>query len=144
MAYRFKSIVSALLLVMLPAIALADSGPARENLSTQIMALSIFNGILFITSLISIIQFFLKDGHNRTPFHAFNIMFVILFYGIGLSFLIHHKEYFEGFEHLSDQNAIIKYFLDKDIISWIKLLIPVAFILNIIYVLKNARSYYLE
>lgn len=144
MEYRFKTIVPALLVVMFPAIALAQPGPFRENLSTQITAISIFNGVLFFTSLLSIIQFFLKDGHNRTPFQAFNIMFVILFYGISLSFLIHHKEYFEGYENLSDKNAIIKYFLDKDIISWIKLLIPFAFILNIVYVFRNAKSYYLE
>jgi hypothetical protein len=144
MACRFTKIVWALLAAMFPAVALAVVGPFRENLSTQITAISVFNSILFVTSLVSIIQFFLRDGHNHTRFQSFNIMFVILFYSISLSFLIHHKEYFEGYATLSEKEAIIKYFFDSYLITWIKLIIPLAFILNIIYVYKNANNYYLE
>ncbi len=144
MESRCKKIVSALLVVMFPAFALAEAGEFRENLSAEILAISVFNGILFVTSLISVIQFFLKDGHNRTPFQLFNIIFAILFYGLGLSFLLHHKDYFDGFGALNNKEALIKYFFDRDLINWIKLLIPVAVVLNIIYLYKNAGKYYLE
>lgn len=139
-----KKTALALLTIMLPISLLAAQAPLRENLSGQIKALSIFNIILFITSLVSIVQFFLRDGHNRTPFQLFNIAFAAAFYFISITFLFNHKEYFDGYENLSDKDAIIKYFMDKDFITWLKLLIPVAVLLNIIYVIRNARSYYLE
>jgi hypothetical protein len=124
--------------------ATAAEASFRENLSFQIRLIAIVNLILLLTSVISIIQFFLRDGHNRTPFQALNTLFTLFFYAFSLTFLLHHKSYFDGFETLSNKDALMKYFLDKDAVSRIKLLIPIACVFNIIYVIRHAHSYYLE
>lgn len=140
---HFKSPALALMAIMVPT-AIFAAPVYRENLSVQIMTISICNWLLFATSLISIIQFFRRDGRNHTLFQLFNIFFAVAFYSISLTFLVAHKDYFEGFENLSNKNAVIKYFMDRDAIDNLKLLIPVAIVFNLVYILRFSRDYYLE
>lgn len=130
--------------VMLAPLLLLAAGPLRENLGTQIRIIAIVNTILVITSAISIIQLIFKGDHNRTPFQIFNILFAVIFYALSIPFLLHHKDYFIGFENLSDAECLKKYFLDTDLISWIRRIIPVGILCNIIYLIRYASSYYLE
>lgn len=143
MAANYKSYGIALaLLLPLSASAAGDITPGA--LGTQIWVVSAANTLLVITSIISIIQFVAHKDHNRTPFQLFNILFAIVFYAVSVPFLLHNKEFFTGFENLSDQECLKKYFLDTDLTSWIRRIIPVAVVFNIIYLFRFARTYYLE
>lgn len=132
-----------LMLAMLPCPAFA-AGILDGHLHTVVTLISVFNIVLVVTSFISIVQLLAHRDHNRTPFHVFNLIAILLFYSLSIPFLLHHKEFFEGFEHLSDKECIKKYFFNNDVISWIKKIIIVGFVVNIIYIVRYARTYYLE
>lgn len=138
-----KKMVAIACLVLFPMGAFA-AGRSGGSLETQIWILAIFNTLLVITSAISILQFITHKEHNRTPFQAFNIIFAVVFYAISIFFLLHHKDYFEGLGNLNDIDFLKRYFLDTDWVSWVRCIIPIAVILNIIYLIRFAPSYYLE
>ncbi len=129
-------------LLLLPWAAQATPGKVNIDVETQIIAF--FELVLFVTSLISIKQFFLPGLHNRTPFQIFNILFVIVFYVAALRFMVNHKGYYEGFGTLSDKDVIRKYFLSTEPLVLVKRLILVAFLLNIIYVIRHGRGYFID
>lgn len=129
--------------ILLPFTLLA-ANPLDGNLHTIVTLISVFNTVLIATSVISIIQFIAHKDHNRTPFQLFNLIFIILFYSLSIPFLLNHKEFYPGFEQLSDVECLKKYFLDNDVVSWIRKVVLVAFLVNIIYIARFARTYYLE
>ncbi len=143
MAADYKS-YGITLTLLLPLYASAAGDITPSALGTQIWVVSAANTLLVITSVISIIQFITHKHHNRTPFQLFNIVFAVVFYSVSIPFLLHNKEFFTGFENLSDQECLKKYFLDTDLTSWIRRIIPVAVIMNLIYLIRFARTYYLE
>ena len=115
-----------------------------DHISTQVFLISIVEFILFLTSLASIKQYFWKTNYNHTPFHIFNIVFAIVFYSISFTFLVKHKSFWEGFEHLSDGECIKRVILSKEPFAIIKKLIWVAFILNITYIIRYSKDYFRE
>lgn len=104
--------------------------------------LSFFNIVLFVTSLISIKQFFWPGDEIRLPLHIFNIVFVILFYSIGLPFLITNSQYYEGYAGLTPLSVVGKFFLTIDLSSFAQWLIVASLIINILYIRKYRKSYF--
>ena len=81
----------------------------NDEIEFRAEIIDFFEIILLITSILSIRQFFWPGDNNHTPFHIFNILYIIVFYIIAITFLVRHKGYFEGFETLSDRDCIKKY-----------------------------------
>ncbi len=104
--------------------------------------ISFCNIVLFITSIISIKQFFLPGDNNRMPFHVFNIIFVVLFYGIGLPFLIINREYYEGYGTLSPIGVLQRFFFSLDISSFAQSIIVASTIFNVLYIRRYYRDYF--
>ena len=140
---RYKNTFLFLLAISLPLTSYAGA-IINQNLALIIHIIAIVNFILLVTSIISIIQFIRPGEVNRTPFQIFNLIFIIAFYAVSLPFLVNHKDYFEGFGNLSDAEVIKRYFLSTDLFDMIKRLILVAFVLNIIYILRNSKEYYIN
>ena len=115
-----------------------------QGLESAIDMISLFNNILLITSIWSIIRFFWPADRSHFLLHVVNSVFTIIFYSVSLTFLVQHKNFFEGYENLNNVGCLKKYFLSTDIISLIKKLIVVAFVLNIIYIIRHRNTYYLE
>lgn len=130
-----------LVALLVPNILLAQ---VSGHLHTVVTVISVLNTVLIITSAISILQFIRHKDHNRTPFQLFNLIFIVLFYSFSIPFLLHHKDFFIGFEQLSDTECLKKYFLANEPESWIRKIVVVAFVLNIIYIARFAKTYYLE
>jgi hypothetical protein len=103
---------------------------------------SFFNIVLFITSLISIRQFFWPGDEIRLPFHIFNLGFVILFYSIGLPFLVTNSQYYEGYAGLTPLSVVGKFFLTIDLSSFAQWLIVASLFVNILYIRKYRKSYF--
>ncbi|MBC7555331.1 MAG: hypothetical protein H7257_15275 [Taibaiella sp.] len=130
------------LLAILVPLEASAAGSDDLNLGISTQLISLFNFILLVTSIISIKQVFWPGEHNHTAFQLFNIIFTVIFYAISLRFLVNHKDYFEGYEHLSGWECIKKHFLTPDFFAIIKRLIVVAFVLNIIYIIRHGKDYY--
>lgn len=138
-----KSLVSILLCILLPVLCFA--GVARDsNIEFKHNLLSIINYVLVIVSLISIRQFFWPGDNNRTIFQVFNMVFTAVYYIISLTFIINHKEYYEGFESLSNLGVIRKFFFDFDVSMLLQLMVLFSFVINILYVLKYGKQHYLD
>lgn len=140
----FSKRISLFVLLCLPALSCFASGVPDEFLDTRVSLISLFEFILFVTSLVSIKQFFWKGPVNRTPFQIFNMLFVVVFYTISYTFLLRHKNYWEGYEHLTNSQCIEKHLFSTEPFAIIKKLILVAFVLNIIYVIRHGKDYYVE
>ena len=115
-----------------------------DGLSSVIDIIAVLNTVLLFSSILSIIRFFWPGDRSHVLLHLLNSIFAVLFYAVSLTFLVTHKSYFEGYETLSNAECIRKYFLSTDFVSLIKKLIIVAFVLNIIYVVRHAKTFYLE
>ena len=130
-----------LLLLIIPTIGVAQ---VIGSMATTSTILFIFNTIVWITSAISIKQLVWHGEYNRSPFHVFNIILVIAYHSISLSFLIHHKDYFEGYQALDAMGCVRKYFLSTDLTSLLKRIIEIGFICNIIYLIRYGKEYYIN
>lgn len=137
---------SSLLLFLLSLPYVGFSAPIYlDGLGSAIDVISFANAILFISSIICIVRFFKPGDESRFILHVFNAVFVVVFYIASLTFLINHKNYFEGYETLKNGECIRKYFLSvDDFVSIVKKLILVAFVMNIIYIVRHRKTYYLE
>ncbi|MCW3122647.1 MAG: hypothetical protein JWQ38_2139 [Flavipsychrobacter sp.] len=122
------------LIILLPGI-----NDGKVNFTIRVI--TYVNVILFITSLICVTQFFWPKEINRTPFHVFNLLFAIIFYSVSLNFLISHKDFYEGYSHLSDMDAIKRFSLRWDVFSFLFWFILFAAVLNVIYILRHRQSY---
>ena len=114
------------------------------DLGFIVQIIELFVDILFVCSVICIIHFFWPGKKSMYRFHVFNAVFVVVFYCISLRFLITHKSYFEGYATLSDIQCIKKYFLPTDTWLIIRKLIVVAFVLNIIYIVRHRKTFYIN
>ena len=108
---------------------------------TGAVLISWINYVLVITSLISIKQFF-WPGDNKTVFHVFNLIFIIVFYLISLNFLIDNKANYDGYANLSPLACILKVFFSFDFYSILQLIVLFAFVINIIYIAKYRKGFY--
>lgn len=116
----------------------------QSNSSVRIGAtiFSVFNLILLITSIISIRQFFWPGYENRLPFHIFNMVFIVLFYGTSISFLIANQQYYVGYEQLTPLEVLVRFFFTLDITAVMQWVIVTAFVCNIIYSIRNYKDYF--
>ena len=139
-----KSIKGSLFLILLMPLQLLAAQLSLDGLSMVVQVISVLNTVLLFTSVLSIFRFFWPGYQSRFTLHVLNAIFVILFYSLSLTFLVSHKNFFDGYETLSDMDCVKKYFLSADLYSIIKKLIPVAFVLNLIYISRHRRTFYLE
>ncbi len=104
--------------------------------------LSFLNVSVFITALISYKQFFFPGNNNTLPFQVFNIVFVTLFYGLGLPFLIANKAYYEGYETLVPMQVLGKFFLSANFSSVAQWFIIASLPINVLYIIRFRKDYY--
>ena len=104
--------------------------------------LSFLNVGVFITALISFKQFFFPGDNNTLPFQVFNMVFVGLFYGLGLPFLIANRAYYEGYEALMPMDVLGKFFLSARFSSVAQWVIIASVIVNVLYIIRFRKDYY--
>jgi|GEM_PF-2320849 len=136
-----KPFLLLLLFIAMPSLCHAAIFGDIATTSYVFQAVNIF---VWVTSFISILLLIFPGETNKTPYHIFNMIVVILFHTIALYYLIHNKEYYDGFEHLSNSACVQKYFLSLDWHSLVKRVIEVGFICNIIYIARYGRRFYLD
>ena len=139
MKRKYKGLLFFLSLLVLPVSCFAVEKNSFFQFGAQLITW--INYVLVITSLISIKQFF-WPGDNKTVFHIFNMIFIIIFYLISLRFLIDNKTHYDGYENLSPIECIIKVFFSFDFYSILQLLVLFAFVINIIYIIKFRKGFY--
>ena len=100
-----------------------------------------FNFLLFFSSLVCLKQYFWPGEENRVVFQSFNLLFIIVFYAVGWTYLINHKDYYYGYLHLSNFETIMRFALRWDIFSIMFWMIFLTFFINIIYIIRY-RNYY--
>lgn len=103
--------------------------------------IAFLNVVLFVTSLVCIGDFFRQGENIRVGFHLFNLIFTLVFYFIGIRFLYHHRDYYEGYARLSVSQCFQKFIMRFDIFSIMFWVILFAFILNIIYIIRHKDDY---
>ncbi len=135
-----KIIALAAIVTLLPFCSFALDIGSKIQFSAQL--LSFFNLVLFITSLISIKQFFWTSDDNKMPFHVFNFVFAVIFYSISLPFLITNKMYYEEYQDLVPFSVIGKFFLSLNISSFAQWLIVASMIINLLYIKRYYSDYF--
>jgi len=144
MAYKPVLSISFALLLFSALLLPLDSYALLLNAQIQLRAqiLSFLNIALFITSVITLKQYFWPAGNNRLPFQVFNFVFIILFYALGLPFLIANKEYYEDYVHLSPISILSKFFLSFNISSLSQWVILIAGVFNVLYIKRYRHDYF--
>ncbi len=136
----FRNILTiCLVTIPLYSLAMKVSGGKFE---TTAVIISVLNLALLVTAIISIKQYIWHSGENRMPFHVFNIIFTILFYGISLSFLISNRQYYEEFQHLMPMSVIAKFFFTFNLSSFTQWIIIASLVFNTLYIKRFYRDYY--
>jgi len=139
---RVKKTAFLFLATFIPLAAMALDFQGNSGVRMGAAVFSIINLILLVTSIISIRQFFWPGYENRLPFHIFNIVFIFLFYGTSLPFLIANREYYVGYEQLTPLEVVGRFFFTLDITSVMQWVIGTAMICNIIYIIRNYKDYF--
>ena len=107
----------------------------------------VFNAAVFVTAFISYMQLILpkrkeeRVEHNRVPFQVFNMIFVVVFFIVNISFLISNKSFFLGDNSLNNTAAMQKYYLSHVIYSVVQIFIASSLVVNVIYILTHVRDY---
>ena len=146
MKVLYKIVISLLILAALFLYPFSIAG--HPGVDTSAVLIGFFNFLAFITALISYTQFILPKQkerygeYNRVPFQAFNMIFVLLFFMISISFLIANKSFFSGYEKLTDRASIQKYYLSNGIYSIMEIFIASSLVVNVIYILTHITDYY--
>jgi hypothetical protein len=122
-----------LLALLIPVSCFAANG---EHFRFYAVIIKWLNVALYITSAISIKQYFFLGDKNQTNFQIFNLIFGVVFYIIALSFLIEAKSFYVGFEHLSASQCISRFYFDNGIYSLLHWMVIVAMVFNILYIRK--------
>jgi hypothetical protein len=133
-----KKILSLLILLILPFCCFAIDRLRGVSFFTHLF--DYLNFAVIITSLISIKQYFWPGDEDRTIFHVFNIIFVVLFYFASLSFLIGNKEYYDGYQRLNTTGCLKEFFFGMGIDSYQQWIAVVAVVINILYINRSVRS----
>jgi len=138
----YKVIGILLLIVVVFVFPFQAGGPVGVMFETSLI--SLFNLAVFVTAVISYIQFFIPGPnekhsieHNHIPFHIFNFLFVGLFFWVSMNFLIANKQFFTGYEQLSDAACIKQYYLGAGFSSLILLFIAFSAVINILYIVTR-------
>jgi len=98
------------------------------------------NFAVIITSLISIKQYFWPGDEDRTVFHVVNILFVVLFYFVSLSFLISNKQYYDGYQQKNALGCITEFFFGMGMDSYQQWIAIAGVIINALYINRSVRS----
>lgn len=101
-----------------------------------IRLISYFNFLLFFSSIISVVQYFWPGDRNKALFQIFNMLFTLVFYSVSFTYLVHHKDFYEGYSRLSDFGCIQQFALRWDIFSIMFWFIAVTFCINILYLVR--------
>jgi hypothetical protein len=138
-----KYIASILVFIFLPVLCMATV-LRDSNIEFKHDILSLINYILVIVSIISIRQFFWPREKNNTMYQIFNMVFTVVFYILSLQFIISHKNYFVGFEGLSDVSCVTKFFFDFNFSMVLQVIVLFSFVINILYILRYGKRFYLD
>jgi hypothetical protein len=106
--------------------------------------LLIANYVLLVVSLFSLRFFFWPGEENRMVFQLLNMLFTAGFYIVALRFIILHNNYYVGYEGLTPAECIKRFFLSYDLSMVVQWVILFSFLINIIYVIKYAKNYYMD
>lgn len=101
-----------------------------------IRLISYFNFLLFFSSIICVSQYFWPGDRNKALFQIFNMLFTLVFYSFSFTYLVHHKDFYEGYSRLSDFGCIQQFALRWDIFSIMFWFIVVTFCINILYLVR--------
>ncbi len=106
-----------------------------QGISAPMMAklISYFNFMLFFSSLITMSQFFWRGDRNYALFQLFNILFAVIFFSISFTYLLHHKDYYDGYAYLTDMGSIKRFAFRWDIFSIMFWFILIAVFFNVLY-----------
>ena len=115
-----------------------------SNIEFKHDILQLINYVLVVVSLTSISQYFWPGENNKTLFHVFNMVFTVVYYIVSIIFIITHQAYFVGFESLSELGCIRKFFFDFDVSMLLQLVVICSFFINILYIMKYGKDYYLD
>ncbi len=137
-----KKAILVLSLVEIPMFCFGAANNPAITFKCQILA--VLNYVLAIISLLSIRYFIWPGEHNRTRFQAFNMVFTVVFYWAGLTFIINHTDYFNGFEGLAPAACIKRFFLNYDLSMVLQSIIVLSFLVNILYILRFGRKSYMD
>lgn len=124
--------------LLCPLFCLAQSEMTGLHFKAEV--LSFFNLLVLVTSIISIRQFLWPGDRNYSPFHLINILLVIVFFSIGLSFLIHNKSEYVGYEHLTSGQCVTKFFFSPDVDSLKQWVIVCGVVVNVLYIVRKRRD----
>ena len=138
-----KKLLFTLVLAYIPALCF---GAVAKNpgitFTNEILLL--VNYVLLVISLLSIWFFFWPGDENRTLFQLLNMLFTAGFYFVALRFICLHNNYYIGYEGLTPAECIKRFFLSYDFSMAIQWVILFSFLINIIYIVRYAKSYYLD
>ena len=126
------------LAIVCPVFCFAQSEAVGLHFKAEVLAF--INLIILVTSLISIKQFFWPGDFNYSPFHVINIILILMFYSIGLWFLVGNRHEYIGYEHLTPIMCIVKFFFSPDIDSLKQWVIVFALVINVCYIVRKSRS----
>ena len=132
---KINLLVAALLMPLFCAAQIEATG-----LHFKAEVMTVANIILLITSLICIRQFFWQGDVDYSPFHIVHIILILIFYSIGLHFLISNRQEYVGFEHLTPMGCVTKFFFSPDIDSLKQWVILFALVINVCYIVRRTRS----
>jgi len=134
----FPKIALVLAAAVCPLVCLAQNEATGMHFKAEV--LSVFNIVILITSLIGMRQYFWPGDTDYRPFHVINILMVLLFYSIGLWFLIGNRREYIGYEHLTPGMCIVKFFFSFDLDSLKQWVILAGLIINVLYIMRRTRE----
>jgi hypothetical protein len=134
-----KLIKAALLLpaIICPLFCFAQGG---SDLHFKAETMAAINLVLVVTSLISIKQFFWPGVTDNTPFHVLHIAVVVVFYIIGIWFLIANKQAYSGLERISGIGVILRFFFSFGLDSLKQWVILFGLAINVLYIVRKSKS----
>ncbi|MCD6013460.1 MAG: hypothetical protein K0Q79_3322 [Flavipsychrobacter sp.] len=98
--------------------------------------ISYFNFLLFFSSIITVSQYFWPGDKNQAAFQMFNMLFAVVFYIVSFTYLVNHKDAYDGYMYLTGFGCIQHFALRWDIFSIMFWFILVSFCINILYLVR--------
>ncbi len=95
-----RYLLLALFIILFTAMYFMDGPHFTSGNPTQRM-ISYFNFLLFFSSIISVSQYFWPGDKDKAGFQMFNMLFAVVFYSVSFTYLISHKDIYEGYTYLS-------------------------------------------
>ncbi len=127
------------MLALLPHYAFG-AGMASGSIETMAFVISICNLVLLVTALISIKQYFWPGVNSTSVFHTAHIVFVVVFYGVSLPFLITNRQYYVAYADLVPLSILGKFFFSADATSLMQLVIVSSLVFNILFIRRSKRE----